>query len=226
MNLREFFEYRKTCPICDDVLVTSFYSQKKQSIIYEDNRFVVIFKLYALKKNQINYNVGYSFGLDDNSWYVEFYHQDKKRFENDSPNFLRDRFKTLDKNLGKYKFYRHCTSCCCYNYSSQNFNLNYKLGLIEDLIVNVEYIGMLQPIESGYKVYKLFNDYSEDKSIILFGKHSSKDIARSDIGVLNKSSFSQNFYSNFNLNLIQTSLIKFSSNEETMERISKLLVFS
>jgi len=225
MNLKEFLEYRKICPICSDVLVTSFHSQKKQIIRYEDDRFVVIFRLDALKKKQINYKVGYSFGFENNSWHVEFYSQDDKRFENDSPNFLRDRFKELDKNLGQYKFYRHCTGCCCYNYSSQDFYLDYDLGLIEELIVNVEYIGMLQPVESGFKVYKLLNDYGGGKSTIVFGRHHSELIARSDAGVVNKGPFITTSYGS-NLDMIQTPIIKFTSNEETMERINKLLIFS
>lgn len=226
MNLKEFFEYRQTCPICKDVLVTSFHSQKKQSIRYEDDRFVVLFRMDSLKKKGINYKVGYSFGLEDHSWYVEFYTQDDKRFENDSPNFLRERFKELDKNLGQYKFYRHCTGCCCYNYSSNDFYLDYDLGSINDLIVNVEYIGMLQPIETGFKVYKLLNDYGGSKSTIVFGKHPSENIARSDAGVVNKKPHMSNYYSSFNLDMIQVPLIKFSSQEETMERIRKLLIFS
>lgn len=226
MNLKQFFDYRKTCPICDDVLVTSFHSQKKQSIRYEDNRFIVIFRLDALKNKQINYKVGYSFGLEDNSWYVEFYFQDEKRFENDSPNFLRERFKELDKNLGQYKFYRHCTGCCCYNYSSNDFYLDYDLAVINDLTVNVEYIGMLQPVETGFKVYKLLNDYGGSKSTIVFGRHPSENIVRSDAGVINRQQYGNYYSSAFNLDMIQVPLIKFSSKEETMERISKLLIFS
>ncbi len=223
MNLREFIAYRETCPICKDVLVTSFHSQKKQSIRYEDDRFIVVFRMDSLKKKGIDYKVGYSFSLEDHSWYVEFYTNYDVRFENDSPNFLRERFKELDKNLGEYKFYRHCTGCCCYNYSSNDFYLDYDLGTISDLMVNVEYIGMLQPIETGFKVYKLLNDYGGNKSTLMFGKHHSENAARSEGVVLSKRASALNFY---NLDVIQTSLIKFSSQEETMERIKKLLIFS
>jgi len=187
---------------------------------------VVLFRLDALGKHQIDYKVGYSFGLDDNSWQVEFYNQDNIRFEKDSPNFLMKRFKELDKNLGDYKFYKHCgkPGCCRYNYSSTIFRLDYKHGKLGSLsnspvmTVGMEYIGMSSPTEDGYKVYKLLNDYKSSRSTLIFGKHPSELITRSDWGMHNPPIDT--------LGIIQTSLIKFSSKEETMERVSKLIVFS
>ena len=219
MNLQGFLDYRNKCPLCDADLVTSFHSNKKQSVKWEDNRMLVIFRLDALKKKQIDYKVGYSFGLKDNSWYVEFYTKDDKKFENDSPDFLRARFKELDKNLGTYRFYRHCAKCVCYNYMSNTFILDYK-GTTGDLTINLEYIGMHRQLEDRYRLFKLSNDYILSKSTIVFGKTETLMVARDDFGMHTMKT--QGDW----LDEIQTSLIKFTTKEETMDRIQKLIVFS
>jgi len=220
MNLQEFIDYRKICPLCEYPLKLSFHSRKQQTVKYEDNRMLFLFQLNGLKKNQIDYKVGYSFGLKDNSFYVEFYTRDEKRFENDSPEFLRIRFKELNTNLGKYCFYKHCANCECYNYSSNYFLIPLNIVHIEDIAISTEYIGMAQPFKEGFKVYKLLTDHINFKSTLLFGRHKSDLIVKSDYGMVN---FLNTSYS---LDMIQTAPIKFSSKEETMNRISKLLIFS
>lgn len=224
MNLKEFIAYQTKCPICGDKLSTFFHSEKQQSFKYEEDRMVVIFRMDGLKKHQINYKVGYSFGLEDNSWQIEFYNQDSIRFEKDSPFHLMDKFKELNKNLGLYKFYRMCTAPKChrYNYCTNHFKLNYKTNFIENLggslRVQMEYVGMTYPIESGYKVFKLLNDYVSSRSTLVYGKHKDETIARDDWGMHNPPID--------HLDILQTPLIKFSSKEETMERISKLIIFT
>lgn len=176
---------------------------------------LVVFWLRALKKHQIDYKVGYSFGLTDNSWYVEFYNKDDVRFEIDSPKFLRDRFKELDSNLGAYKFYRHCGQCRRYNYSTNSFALNYEKGAINKLCMNMEYVGLSIPSDDGYKVYRLLNDYMSNRSTLMFGRSKSEDlITYSPIASTN------------NLEVLQTSIIKFSSAAETVDRLGKIILFS
>lgn len=221
MNLKEFITYRNNCPICNDKLSTFFHSEKQQSFKYEEDRMVVIFRMDGLKKHQINYKVGYSFGPEDNSWQVEFYNQDGIRFEKDSPYHLMDKFRELNKNLGLYKFYRVCTAPKChrYNYSTNQFSLKYKRHNIGDLSIKTEYIGMTMPTENGYKIFKLLNEYaSPSRSTVVYGKHKEESIARDDWGMHNPPLD--------NLDILQTHIIKFSSKEETMERINKLIIFS
>lgn len=215
MNLRQFLEYKTHCPICKTQLVTSFHSIKKQVVRYEDDRLLVLFRLDALGKKQIDYKVGYSFGLDDHSWYVEFYTRDSVRFEKDSPDFLRERFKELNKNLGSYIFHRHCAKCYCYNYSTKSFDLSFKTGKIPEIEICLEYFGLGQHINDGYKIYKLLNDYEGNKSTLIYLRTNDPFWARSDCGATPS-----------NMNMIQLSLIKFASKEETILRINKLLVFS
>lgn len=215
MNLREFLDYRKTCPLCGNDLSIIFHSQKKQTIRIEDGRLLIVFRLDALKKKQIDYKVGYSFGYNDNSCYVEFYTKDNKRFDNDIPDFLIKRFKELDRNLVSYKFYRHCSKCCCYNYCSSGFHLYFKEARTNNLMVSTEYFGMnLKLGIDDYKVYKLYNNYLESKSTLMVEKCHSLLLARDDWGLHPGSG------------IIDTSLIRFTTKEETIDRIQKLLVFS
>ncbi len=215
MNLQEFLSYREHCPICNSKLVTCFHSEKKQSIRIEDNRLLVTFWLNALKKHQINYKVGYSFGLTDNSWYVEFYNKDDVRFEIDSPQFLRDRFKELDSNLGSYKFYRHCTECRRYNYSTNGFALNYKKARINKLCLNMEFFGLSIPTDDGHKLYRLLNDYMSNKSTLMFGR-----------GAVDRLTYYDPAGSNYGFQLLKTPLIKFTSSAETIDKLNKIILFS
>jgi hypothetical protein len=223
MNLRDFLNYRTSCPLCKGGLTTILHSHKRQSIRLEDNRLLIIYALDGLKRNQANYKVGYSFGMYDNSWYAEFYNKDGKRFENDAPDFLRVRFKELDKNLGsEYKFCRYC-DCRRYNYISNIFKLDYKLANIGDLSIHKEYFGMAQKLLDGnYKIYKLLNNYLESKSYLVFGQDLSDISAGYDWTMDPR--FSS--LSKHNLDQIQTSLIKFTNKEEIVDRLSKLIVFS
>lgn len=215
MNLQEFIGYREKCPICDNKLITCFHSQKKQYLRFEENRLLVVFWMNALKKHQIDYKVGYSFGLTDNSWYAEFFNKDDVRFENDSPQFLRDRFKELDKNLGGYKFYRHCTLCQRYNYSTNTFQLDYQTATVKKLCLNMEFIGLIAPIDDGFKVYRLLNDYMSNRSTLLFGKVIAEQTTYFDPAG-----------SAHGLQSLQTPLIKFTTPIETVDKLNKIILFS
>lgn len=226
MNIEEFLNYQTTCPLCGDKLTTFLHSQKQQSVKYEENRLVFQFRMDGLKKQDAHYKVGYSFGMKDNSWQLEAYQYDM-RLDNYITSRVMERFKELDKNLGSYIFYRRCTSpgCYCYNYMSNKFHLSYATGQIMNLTdasavlkVRTEYIGMSAPQDKGFKIYKLLNDYDSGKSNLVYGRYQDRHIARSDWGQNNPPIQEMDF--------IQTAVIKFSSKDETMERINKLLIFS
>jgi hypothetical protein len=220
MNLQEFINYRKDCPLCDSQLKLAFHSKRRQTHRYEDNRLLFVFDLNGLTNKQKNYKVGYSFGLEDNSYYIEFYSKNDQRFDNETPDFLRARFKEFNKNLLIYHYFKYCPRCRCYNYSSNSFNMMttiYDKHNIGSLNVETEYIGMTKPaLFGGYKIYKLHNNYTDNKSILMFGKHTNEFAAESDY-IYNISQ---------KLDMIETSIIKFTSKDETMCRLSKLILFS
>ena len=181
MNLREFLSFKQECPFCNKTLSFCFHSQKRQTIRYEENRLIVLFRLSGLKKHQIDYKVGYSFGLSDNSWRVEFYTQDEKRFENDSPQFLRDRFRELDRNLkNTYRFYKHCKTCGRYNYMSDVFSLDLRKPSIGNLSVGNEYYGLAQPVDDCFRIFKVHLNHTHNTTSILVSKEESDVWARDD----------------------------------------------
>jgi len=233
MNLKEFMDYRSNCPACNEPLITSFHShQKRQSFRYEDDRLVVIFPLNSIKKHHLDYDVGYSFSLTNNTWCAEFY-KNNVRFEKDTPEFLRARFKELDKNLGFHRFYKSCTdlNCRSYNYSSNDFVLNLKTGDIitrnNELIIASEYIGMVERVDmpgnadlKTYKVYKLLNDYALSRSKLLYGHYPMSEVSMPEWGM----TAVRGPYSN--LEYLDTALIKISNKEDLTERLNKLIIFS
>jgi len=218
MNLYDFLEYRKVCPICDTQLVTSFHSEKSQKIRMEDNRLVVIFHLTSLKKKHIDYKVGYSFGLSDDSFQTEFYTKDDKRFENDTPLFLMERFRELDKNLKGYRFYKSCYSCRRYKYSSSRFDLDLRLNRIKNLEIITESICLVNPGSSGqrkiFRMDNVFDTNCNDGHTWL----SCWDATHETDGLIDYSVPTAALS-------IQLPIIPFISKEETTERIKTLLTF-
>lgn len=223
MKLREFFAYKNECPMCSGTLVTSFHSKRKQKYKYEDNRFVVEFELKSLNRKQKDYKAGYSLGLDDNSFYAEFYNDKDIRFENETQQFLIDRFKELNKNLQTFRFYKSCPKCERYSYNSNEFLIDYKGCTIGELSLDVEASVMVQPTTSGYKIYKMVNYLRTKDTWLNYGKISLNEAIRysstKDLTLFK--------LSNIDLpNFIQTPIIPFTTHDETMNRISKLLIFS
>lgn len=213
MNLQEFLNYRKNCPFCDEKLHFYLYSSKFQEHRYEEGRIIVTSRLNSLKKHQIDYKMGHSFGLNDKSWYIEFYTQDDKRFEVDSPLHLRNRFKELDGNLQGYWFYKKCSKCDRYHYYSNKFIFDYKLCSTGELNISDEYYGFAQPVDSKYKIYKILLSHTKNITHINYGKAESDVWARADSAI--------------HMQALQISkLLDMSAPQETLDRIKKMIVFS
>lgn len=186
---------------------------------------IVVFPLLSMNKKQCkDYNIGYSFGLDDNSFYMEFYSDDKKKFEDHIPIHLIDKFKAFNKNLKGYHFYRPCRSCKSYYYASNEFDLDLKTCNIsceeEWFGVAEEYFGFAQTTsldnERPYRIYKLLNKYLPNKNC-------------SHLTFLDSMS-PYDAHANWTLPLdarsTELSLIPFVNCDETLNRIKKLVVFS
>jgi hypothetical protein len=220
VNLKDWLNYRKNCPICTSPLTTYLHSKKRQSIRYEEGRVIVVFPLTAKGHTTIDYKVGYSFDLEEDNFCMEFYDKNLFRLEKETPTFLIKRFKELDKNQGALKFYRQCNSCNRYNYSSNNFSLFLKERMVmPGYKVRSEYFGLIQNYggtnDDRFRVYRLLNYYDSGAySYLDYWVTSNVYDARSDIPMPNISTH------------LQLPLIKFVSQEQTLERIRKLITFS
>jgi len=218
MNLREFIDQRTNCPICDTALVTQFISNRKQKVKLIDNRFVAIFVMKALRVNQPDYEIGYSFDMDSNHFMVEFY-SEWDHYEQ-VPMHLIDKFKEFHKNMGGCKFYRRCTFCNRYSKSSTPFSLNFKTQkmdteLWDGIEVAYESFGLSLPTDGGFKIMHLSNFHIlEPKSNLIWYRADSEMYARLDYTLPNARSEKT------------LSFIPFVSKEETTKRLNNLITFA
>lgn len=157
---------------------------------------------------QNDFKVGYSFGLDDNSLLIEFYSKDEKVMNDRVPMFLIDRFRSLNDNLGFYRFYKICP-CDNYGCRTQDFLLK-AIGTIPPIKLINEFWTLKYKESDGHrKVINFINDYSSKQSEISFRTEEDYDKLNYD---------SENSFT--------IPLIPFVSVEETSNRLRKFLTFS
>jgi hypothetical protein len=153
MNLEEFLNYQTQCLACGSTLKTAFHSNKKQNVNIINDRFEAKFKLGKLHHKQKTYDVLFSIGLKDNSFYIDFYDKDSL-FDNSINISIINRFKEFDVNNGSYQIFRFC-KCNKYNYISNSFKLDYKNLRIKDLIINTEFV----ELKNNNSYYEVINWY-------------------------------------------------------------------
>jgi hypothetical protein len=219
MKLREFLNYRNQCLSCGSSLNTTFHSKKKQKHSSVNDRMLIQIDLNAINKGQSHYKVGYSIDCETNDFCIEFYDQSGTHwYENETPKFLIDRFKSLDKNHGQYRITKHCNICNKYNYASNFFILDYKTCNLGDLAVASEYAIFFKPIDDGYKAYRLTSWYDRDESWMEGFKVPLsywKEFRYNDVDPMSAQ------------HLVKTKLIHFSgSAPEMMDKLNMLLTFS
>lgn len=217
VNLQEWIHYRHNCPLCQGILSTYLHSTKKQGIKIEDGRLVIKFPMYEENK-RAKYNVGYSFDLFKNSFYIDFYDNLDTRSEKEIPLFLMDKFRKFDTNLGYYSFYRRCGTCERYYYTSTDFKLNFKEATLSaEPDVSTEYFGFIQPLkgsnEKSYRIFRLLNFCPQDKCSLTYWLSDGPDGIHPNTMAPNHAEH------------IYLPLIHFVSLEETLNRLKKLLVF-
>ncbi len=218
MNIKEFINQREKCPICDTALITQFISSRKQKIKFIENRLVAIFVMKEMRVNQPDYEVGYSFDMDGNTFQVEFYNEWDQ--SNQVGIHMLDKFKEFHKNLGQCKFHRRCSSCNRYTMTSTHFHLDFKKQRLDGPLpfaVAYESFGLTIPVEDGFNVVMLSNFELPGlvkKSSIRWFRSESEDGARLDYVLPQR-------YSS-----VDVDYIPFVSKEETSKRLSKLILFA
>jgi hypothetical protein len=216
MKLREFLNYRTNCLSCGSKLNTLFHSGKRQSHSIVNDRLLIKIDLKSLKKGQKHYKVGYSIDCDTNDFCIEFFDQTGlKCFEKESPLFLIDRFKKLDKNQGSYNITVFCNFCDKYWYRSNSFDLDYKTVNFGELSIHSEYGCFVKQLDDEYKLYKLHSYYDKEESSFDIIKYSKYIYETADIDFKVEN------------NMIKTHLIQFKeSPHDIIEKLNILMVFS
>jgi hypothetical protein len=217
VNLNELIKHRTTCPFCSEKLVTYFHSTRRQTIKYDDNRIIAIFDMNSLNKTQVNYKVGYSFCLEDNSFQIEFFTDDGTIYFNAINTDMMKKFMEFHRNLGgRYSFSRKCTFCKKYTYSSKQFGLNFKTSQTEDTsLAHESFAFALSTTEGASKVIILSNKYLFDSPIseIHFWRGLPED-----------ANYDRPYPPGHQLLVLP--FIPFVSIQETANRINGLLIFS
>lgn len=217
MTLNDLIKYRNNCPFCSEKLITHFHSTRRQSIKYYDNRTVVIFDMNGLNKTQVDYKVGYSFGLEDDSFQIEFFTDDGTIYFNAVSSDMMKKFMEFHRNLGmQYSFYRTCTFCKKYSYNSNRFGLNFKSQKTEEVSLAHESFAFALPAAEGAsKVIILSNKYLFESPI------SEVHFWR---GLPEDANYDRPYPPGHQMLILP--FIPFVSVQETAHRINSLLIFS
>jgi len=139
MKIREFLSYKNNCPVCSsDNFKILLHSTRQQQVKIENDRLIVRFDLLPLTKGETKYAITYSFGLDDNSFFIDFHNKNSYKSKDCVPLATIRRFRTLDTNLRRYVIIKLCQNCHKYYYVSETFRMDYKNCCISNLTINEE----------------------------------------------------------------------------------------
>jgi hypothetical protein len=231
VNLKEWLNHRKNCPICEHPLTIYLHSQRRQSIKFENDRMIVIFPLTPIKNHKsVKYKIGYSFSLTTPEYYIEFYDQNLFPLKS-VPFSIIKKFKELNKNLGLYGFLKMCNQCQRYVCQSSSFVFSQN-GTLEinnpPFGIVSEYFGFLQTYggaqDNRHYVYRLFNIYGQFPS-----SPNSNGSSFLDYWITNDISDAQHdviIPPDDRKNHLQLPLIPFVNHDDTLQRIKKLIIFS
>jgi len=224
MNLQEFLDFRKFCPVCETQLVTSFHSHRKQTVRNQNNKLEVIFKVEPLPKSSTVFKAGYAFDFTTPGFVVEFYDKNDIHLYDMVHKFYMDRFMELHKNLRTFRFYRDCTYCNQYSYLSTAVEMDFKTSTYGPLTVAFEELGMSKETEEDYQIFRITNVHSLDD----FGRRANVSAPFTMLRVC-RSSFERK---SIRLDMpaesmtVKLPLVSIIDPEAMVDRFSKLLVFA
>lgn len=223
MNIKQFIAYKANCPACGSILNTTFESQNRKIIRYENNRMVVQSDLIPLKKKkEKSYKIFHSMGMEDNSFFIDFATENGQMYKHSVSLEIIEKYREYDKNTKSYLFYRSCNACCQYQYRSLPIIFNHKYSFFSNPKVHKENLQISRVSKNNmYKIYCISNDYYLNTTqlvIKIIDEFQMKNF-------LKEKTFNHKFYDE---NIMQISLLKlnFKSKEDFMGKIDKLMLFS
>jgi len=182
---------------------------------------IMIFPLSPLdKRKSKEYKVGYSFDLNKNDFYIEFYTKELVRIYDSISMYLMSSFKSLHDNLHEFCFFKECDNCSRYTYSSNKFNLDLKscsMSSDRELFILHEYFGLVElndkDMDRELRIYKLHNYYDENRSrLSCFDSDYEIDANYSIYASYEK--------------WMDLPTIQFTDYKKMLDRLNKLMVFS
>lgn len=218
MNIKEFMEYRSSCPVCKGFNLKfqmDQYGKEQGNYKDEDGRLLITREMRGLSKGDKSYKIGYSFGYEDNSVQIEFYTSSGEKFYNHVPTSLIHKFKVLDANMKAHFLIKECRSCNRYSYRSNPFFIYYKVKSIIDLQVNNEYFGLIKARKSDYRVYRISNNYLNKNTSIQFFNSKNVDFALEHC-----------YFNGDPGTILDLDIMNFTSESEMTNRLDNLIIFS
>jgi len=219
-NVKEFINYRTTCPLCGENLSLSFKGKNRKIIRYEGDRVLIKKDMYTLNKKR-SYSFIYSINIYNNTFYIDFLNNRNEMLSNSIPISYIQGFNKYNKsNTGI--FYRYCPSCSCYSYNSNHFNIDMKCSKFESFYLADEYISTYKKIgDDNYRVYRIINQYDKNTSVV--------DWFNADNNELNlklKMKWNYMYYTNDNMIKINIQNIqKIDDINNLINRLEKLFIF-
>ena len=155
MNLQDFIGLRSHCPMCNSALITRFISDRKQKNKIIENRYVAILVMRGMRSCEPDYEVGYSFGMQDNSLSIEFYNE--WDMSGSASNYMVKIFKDFHKNMSntKFRFIRTCGLCFKYELRSQPINIDLKTASYSSIDASTESFVFTTSTDVGFKFIRL-----------------------------------------------------------------------
>lgn len=212
MTFERFFKFKTTCPLCNDQLHSYFISKKRKISEFNDDWYQISINLNSLRpKADYNYTAIIFINKKDNSFFVDFLKKDNSLLGSCVPLSVLRKFKEFIKAVNNLNVYRFCNSCEQYNYISNNFKLRYSESIVEELDVNLEHVNLVEPVEDGYKHYRLYNNYIDKKSEVYYAKSELYQIPRWNL--------------DFRSPKVKTSLIG-TPKTDMLDKLKKIILFS
>lgn len=186
-NLESFITYKDSCPCCKGKLNLSFIFKSKTKIQYIEDRIVcdALISGFAMSKKSYRYTAKFYIDPKTNDFNVDFLDKNNQPYDRLMMSVIEKYYSFLKTNYAGLKFYKECTVCRKYNYSSNKIQVNHKDCKLEGFDIATEYFCLGKPIGKDIQVYKFLNNYAANQATIMIGKTSSFEFER--MGAFNAS---------------------------------------
>lgn len=213
MNLLSFMKHRQICPICQSNSMDLKLGISRQAYRYENDNVIFTRSMRSITRNAAHYDIEYVIDKRTNDFVIDFYVYGKKVERSVSITTL-DRFKDLNKNVGKLYLNRECTNCNRYSYSSNYFDFDLKRCNVGDLNIEKEFFGLTKQVGSLFRIFRMFNYHTDNQCHISCFMSNSK--------------LTSCIFSDYNVGQALRFIlpvIKFTTENKIIDRLNKLLTF-
>lgn len=199
--------------MCGTALITKF-SSRKQKCKLENDRYISVFVMKGMRSCEPDYEVGYSFSMEYNSFMVEFYNE--WDMSNHASTYMCKLFKQFHANAmtGCHRFIRTCGFCFKYEMDSKPISLDLHTSTFNSIEKEDESFVWSTKTDEGYR-FMLLDNYGDPNPASEVATWRSENDYRIEQPLPGRSCITKDLPQ-----------IPFVSKEETGERLKKLLIFS